>query len=305
MSAFSRPVVGRFAPSPTGPLHLGSLIAALGSFLEVRASGGTWLVRIEDLDPPREVPGAAAEILRTLDSFGLGWDGSVMYQSTRTDAYGSALETLFDAGHAYGCSCSRRDVASSARRGPCGLVYPGTCRDKANTSTTQCVRVRATTDTVGFIDASQGPQAQVLERDVGDFVVRRGDGLHAYQLAVVADDAAQGVNQIVRGCDLLTSTPRQIYLQTLFGWPTPTYRHLPLAVTADGLKLSKATSAPPVNRNRAGRELVCALEFLGQDPPSGLERGSARDVIDWAMVNWNADTIPAVTASRAVETATA
>ena len=285
-------IVGRFAPSPTGPLHFGSLVAALGSYLEARAYGGKWLVRIEDLDQPRTVPGAASEILRTLDALGLGWDGSVLYQSTRSEAYASALEELSNAGLAYRCACTRSEIAQIARRGESGFIYPGTCREKQPGPNCLCFRVRTTNARVGFIDGSQGLLQQQLECEIGDFVVRRSDGVHAYQLAVVVDDAEQGVNQIVRGSDLLTSTPRQIHLQTLLGYTTPMYRHLPLAVTADGGKLSKMTSAPPVNLSEPGSELTNALAFLGQNPPPYLAGATAPTVLDWGLANWRPDLVP-------------
>jgi len=286
-------IVGRFAPSPTGPLHFGSLVAALGSFLEARAAGGTWLVRMEDLDQPRAVAGAAEEILRTLEAFALHWDDAIMYQSARSEAYASALDTLLDKGLAYGCTCSRRDVARAGRRGESGIIYPGTCRHGNNPTSTLCIRIKTFGEIVMFVDATQGPTKQSLDQDVGDFVIRRGDGIHAYQLAVVVDDAAQCVTQIVRGSDLLTSTPRQIYLQRALGCSTPTYRHLPLAVTAGGEKLSKMTSAAAVNRNRPGEEMVRALEFLGQKPSPDLSTASANDVVAWAVEHWNADVVPA------------
>lgn len=220
--------VGRFAPSPTGRLHFGSLIAATGSYLQARSQGGRWLVRIDDLDPPRQQPGASAHILRTLEAYGLHWDGEVVYQSRRTSVYLHALEKLLDTGHAYHCDCSRKDVDARGRIGPFGLVYPGTCRARGLSSGRgRSLRLRTHDRPISFDDALQGHYGQRLESEVGDFIVRRADGLIAYHLAVVVDDAAQGVTQVARGADLLDSTPRQIHLQQLLGLPTPDYLHLP------------------------------------------------------------------------------
>ena len=258
--------IGRFAPSPTGPLHLGSLIAALASWLDARAAGGRWLVRIEDLDRPRCVPGAADEILRTLDRLGLWWDGEIVYQSARQPLYEDALRRL--QGQTYWCACSRREVADSSL----GLafdgahIYPGTCR-AADLSAGRALRVRT---------------SGRLERDVGDFVLYRADGMYAYQLAVVVDDAAQGVTDVVRGADLLDSTPRQIYLQGLLGLPTPRYRHVPAAVNAAGEKLSKQTGAAAIKPIWAS--VRKGLDFLGQP---------AAENLDQAVRNWNRALIPA------------
>src|SRR3954471_12891151 len=247
---------GRFAPSPTGPLHMGSLIAALASWLDARAAGGRWLVRMEDLDRPRVLPGADDAILDALSRLGLQWDGEVVYQSKRHDLYRRALERLGP--HTYWCGCSRREIADSslglARDGP--PIYPGPCRTGA-AGAPRVVRVRTSADTITFDDRLQGRQAQMLERDIGDFVLCRADGLFAYQLAVVVDDAEQGVTDVVRGADLLDSTPRQLWLQKLLGYPQPTYLHIPVAVNDQGQKLSKQTLAPPVDAN-AGTDLLRA-----------------------------------------------
>ena len=258
--------IGRFAPSPTGPLHLGSLIAAAASWLDARAAGGRWLVRIEDLDRPRCVPGAAAAILRALERLGLHWDGEVLYQSRRLEHYRAALENL--APHTYWCGCTRREIADSSL----GLaadgahIYPGTCR--AGTAHKRALRVRTTRDAIVFIDRVQGRCEQVLEHDIGDFVLYRADGLFAYQLAVVVDDAAQGVTDVVRGADLLDSTPRQIYLQRLLGLPTPRYLHVPVALDMEGAKLSKQTAAAPIEADASA--LRHALRFLGQPEAATL-----------------------------------
>jgi glutamyl-Q tRNA(Asp) synthetase len=227
--------VGRFAPSPTGPLHLGSLMAAMGSYLEARAHGGRWLLRMEDLDPPREMPVAADGILRDLAALGFYWDGAILYQSSRGDAYETALDQLQREGHLFPCACTRSEIGDSAVTGIEGPVYPGTCQHGlAPGKTARALRVRVAAGDLGFEDALQGPIRQDLARDIGDFVVRRADGRHAYQLAVVVDDAWAGVTHVVRGADLLLSTPRQLHLQALLGLPRPTYTHLPVLMDVPG-----------------------------------------------------------------------
>jgi len=256
---------GRFAPSPTGPLHFGSLVAAVGSFLDARAHRGEWLLRMEDLDRPRCVPGAAEAILHTLQALGLQWDGPVMHQSARDPAYAAALARLDDAGQLYGCACTRREIADSALAGIDGPVYPGTCRGGLPPGReARAWRVRCDGAHIAFDDAIQGRIAQDLEREIGDFVLKRADGLFAYQLAVVVDDAEQGITDIVRGADLIDSTPRQIHLQGLLGLPVPRYAHLPVAVNGQGEKLSKQTLAAAVDAREPVPLLNRVLEFLGQ-----------------------------------------
>jgi len=273
---------GRFAPSPTGPLHLGSLIAALASWLDARAVRGRWLVRIEDLDRPRCVPGAADAMLRSLERLGLTWDGEVLYQSRRLEHYREALERL--KGHTYWCACSRREIADSSL----GLatdgapIYPGTCRAGAH-GKQRALRVMTSMQEICFDDRVQGRRCQVLERDIGDFVVYRADGLFAYQLAVVVDDAQQEITDVVRGADLLDSTARQIHLQRLLGVPTPRYLHVPVALNAAGEKLSKQTGAHAVAPTM--ETLRAALRFLGQPDAETLEE---------AVRNWN----PALISAR-------
>ena len=274
--------VGRFAPSPTGPLHFGSLVAALASWLDARAAEGRWLVRIEDLDAPRALPGAADDILRTLDRLGLGWDGPVRYQSRRSASYKAALESL----DTYWCGCTRREIADSSigRASDGAQIYPGTCRaGLAPGRTPRALRVRTGGEEIAFTDRVQGPQRQVLEREIGDFVLLRADGQFAYQLAVVVDDAEQGVTDVVRGADLLDSTPRQIFLQRLLGYPMPRYLHVPAAVNQAGEKLSKQTGARPVDIKRKAEELARALTFLGQ---------SETDDLAQAVANWKPELIP-------------
>ncbi len=280
---------GRFAPSPTGPLHFGSLVAAVGSYLEAKKHNGAWLVRMEDLDTPRVVGGAADDILRTLECLGMHWDGTVLYQSQRTAAYEEALHELQRRGLAYPCACSRREIADSALHGIEGQVYPGTCR-LGIPAGRQARAWRVCTDhsTIEFDDALQGRITQHLENKIGDFVVLRADGLFAYQLAVVVDDAFQDITHIVRGADLLASTPRQIYLQRLLNFPMPAYMHLPLALNVQGEKLSKQTRAAPVDARQPVATLLRALTFLRQQTPAALARDDLQTVWQWAIANWDA-----------------
>ena len=277
--------VGRFAPSPTGPLHFGSLLAAAASYAEARAQGGRWLLRIEDIDPPREVPGADRLILDALESYGLQWDGPVTYQSHFKPRHEAFVAELLDARLAYPCSCSRRELAT-VPRGPLGAIYPGTCRQGA-ASDDVAIRVRTTDEPVDFVDRLQGPQSQRLESESGDFVIRRRDGLIAYHLAVVIDDSDQGITEVVRGADLLDSTPRHIWLQRLLGFHTPTYAHIPIAVTADGEKLGKSTGADAIDSSEPSRAVFLALQALGQDPPPDLAPESPEIQWQWAIQHWN------------------
>jgi len=284
---------GRFAPSPTGPLHFGSLVAAVGSFLEARTRGGDWLVRMDDLDPPRVAPGAADDILRTLEACGMGWDGRVVYQSARSGAYHSALHRLRERGLVYPCACSRREIADSALAGVEGPVYPGTCRGGLPPGKrARALRVDTRGAAIAFDDALQGRVAHELEKAFGDFVLLRADDVYAYQLAVVVDDAEQGITDIVRGADLLGSTPRQVYLQQLLGLPQPRYAHLPVAVNAAGEKLSKQTHAAPIDPGNPLPALLATLSFLGQQPPRELSRSTAGEFWAWAMGNWRLDRVP-------------
>ena len=278
--------VGRFAPSPTGPLHFGSLVAALASWCDARAAGGRWLVRMEDVDKPREMPGAAAAILRTLGACGLHRDGDVMVQSARIDAYRDALARL--APWTYGCACTRREIADSALLASDGAaVYPGTCRNG--------IAPGRAARAVCFDDAVQGRIAQVLAREAGDFVLLRADGLFAYQLAVVVDDAAQGVTDIVRGADLLDSTARQIFLQRRLGVREPRYLHVPVATNAAGEKLSKQTRADAIDAHDPVPALRAALRFLGQDVIETADRDA---LLATAVARWDRGRIPRVRAIR-------
>jgi glutamyl-Q tRNA(Asp) synthetase len=290
-----KPCRGRFAPSPTGPLHFGSLVAALGSCLDARSRGGQWLVRMEDLDPPREQPGAADLILRTLEAFGFEWDGKVMSQSQRGAAYTQSIERLRARDAVFGCACTRREIADSGLAADGEALYPGTCRGGIPAGrAARATRVRVGGTVIEFADAIQGTIRQDLGREVGDFVVMRADGLFAYQLAVVVDDAEQDITDVVRGADLLASTPRQIHLQRLLGLATPRYAHLPAAVNAQGEKLSKQTRARPLQPQNAATTLVAALAFLGQEPPDNLHQAALREIWSWALQRWKLARVPRV-----------
>jgi glutamyl-Q tRNA(Asp) synthetase len=283
-------VRGRFAPSPTGPLHFGSLVAAIASWLDARHANGEWRVRIEDVDETRTVPGAADEILRTLDAFSLHWDGQVVYQSRRKALYDAALERLRSQGLAYRCRCSRREIADSGLRGIEGAVYPGTCRKLGlGRDVEGAVRFLVPVDTFEIKDRVQGVLAQDVARDVGDFVLKRRDGLHAYQLAVVVDDAEQGIDHVVRGADLLQSTHRQVLLQHALGYATPRYLHFPIAADAAGEKLSKQTHASAVDAGRAPVLIAQALGFLGQLPVASQKPA---EMLAEAAHAWRVDRIP-------------
>lgn len=286
---------GRFAPSPSGPLHFGSLVAAVGSYLEAKSNSGIWLVRMEDLDTPRCIAGAADAILRTLDICGMRSDEPVMYQSQRAPAYEAALRQLQNSSLVYPCCCTRKEILDSALHGIEGPVYPGMCRTGIPTGReARSWRVRTDGQAIEFEDALQGGISQQLETEIGDFVVKRADGLFAYQLAVVVDDASQGITHVVRGADLLNSTPRQIHLQRLLGLTTPAYMHLPVAVNAVGEKLSKQTLAAPVDVSQPVTTLIRVLDFLQQHPPKTLVNGNAGTVLEWAVQNWDANKLQGI-----------
>ncbi len=256
--------IGRFAPSPTGDLHFGSLIAAVGSYLQAKCQNGKWLIRVEDVDPPREVAGSAERIIADLAAFGMHSDAAVVYQSTRVSAYESALQHLLEQGLAFWCGCSRRHLPDKG-------IYPGTCRKEIPPDRERrSIRLKADTARIDIDDEIQGIYSQDLRRDVGDFIIRRGDGLVAYQLATVVDDAWQGITEVVRGADLLDSTPRQVYLQQQLGLPTPRYAHLPVVLDDSGKKLGKRTMADPVAGSNVVAALATSLRFLGHTPPAHI-----------------------------------
>jgi glutamyl-Q tRNA(Asp) synthetase len=257
--------VGRFAPSPTGALHFGSLVAALASYLQARSAKGKWRLRLDDLDQPRTQPGAAGEILRALELLGFEWDGPVLVQSQRLERYRAVLDELARRGLAYPCSCTRKELEDSALAIDGARIYPGTCRQGlAPGKAARALRLRTHAAPIGFADAIQGWVEQRVEKEVGDFVLLRADGVIAYQLAVVVDDMDQGISHVVRGADLLDSTARQIHLQRLLGARTPHYAHLPVALNAAGEKLSKQTGARPLDLAQPRAELARARRFLGQ-----------------------------------------
>ena len=280
--------LGRFAPSPTGPLHLGSLLAATGSYLDARARGARWLVRMEDLDAYRVVPGCADQMLRTLETYGFEWDGEVLYQSARREAYRAALAQLSAAGRLFACSCSRKDLAGGNLAGGDHQTtgYPGTCRAGPSRPGPTAQRFRVSARTIHFDDLFLGTQHFELST-CGDMVVERRDGLTSYQLAVVVDDAFQGVTHVVRGADLLTSTPWQIDLQDALSLPRPTYGHLPLVLEPDGSKLSKSSRAVPLTLSAVPQALTSTLTLLSQTPPPELAFAAIKDVWNWAVAHWN------------------
>jgi glutamyl-Q tRNA(Asp) synthetase len=288
---------GRFAPTPSGPLHFGSLVAALGSFLDARAHRGEWHLRIDDLDPPRVAPGAIDAILRCLEQLGFEWDGPIVYQSQRTPAYHAALHRLCRQGAVYPCACSRKEIAEDSIAGVEGPVYPGTCRRGLPPGrSARALRLLTVDARVAFDDRLLGPQARDLEHEAGDFVLYRADGVFSFQLASAVDDGELGMTDIVRGTDLLQSSARQIYVLRLLSLRAPRYAHLPVAVNARGEKLSKQAGAAALDPREPARVLVPALRFLGQSPPPGLERASTAEVWRWAIAHWQHERVPRVKA---------
>lgn len=274
---------GRFAPSPTGPLHFGSLVAAVASYLDAKARHGDWLVRIENIDPPREIPGASDTILRQLEQHSLHWDGDILYQSTRSEAYNQALEQLRQANHLFPCACSRQEL--NTNRG----VHPTPCRDSGDIPDEPFAWRVAVGPAchVTFDDCLQGRYQQDLAETCGDFILLRKDRLFAYQLAVTVDDDFQKITHVIRGCDLLDSTPRQLFLQQLLGLPSPLYGHLPIVINSDGEKLSKQTHAPPINNSTAPHSLFLALRWLRLSPPPELKNHACEEQLEWALQHWS------------------
>jgi glutamyl-Q tRNA(Asp) synthetase len=291
----SEPAVyrGRFAPSPTGPLHFGSLVAAVGSYLEARTRNGEWFVRVEDVDAPRCKIEHESAILKTLVCYGFRIDGEIVRQRDRTAAYQAALNRLHYDNHIFGCACTRKEIGDSNLGSDGAPIYPGTCRNGLPAGKeARAWRLRADAAKIKFTDAVQGEIAQDLATEVGDFVLLRADGLFAYQLAAVLDDADQDITHVVRGADLLDSTPRQIWLQQCLGVPTPQYAHLPVAVNAGGEKLSKQTLAAPLDDNDPVPALWRALEFLGQQPPRELFGSGQAELWQWALRHWSLARVP-------------
>jgi glutamyl-Q tRNA(Asp) synthetase len=277
---------GRFAPTPSGPLHFGSLVAAVGSYAEAKQQGGQWWLRIDDIDPLRVQPGAINLILRCLERYGFRWDGPVIYQSKRRPAYHAALHRLRQLGLVYPCACSRREIALIARVGLEGPIYPGTCRDGPH-SRARALRLNTRSVVLEFDDALLGPQRRDMERDLGDFVLYRDDAVFSFHLASAVDDGEYAMTHVVRGADLLESSVRQIHLQQLLGHSIPAYLHLPVALDARGEKLSKQTHAESLPLDQPSCSLTRALRFLGQAVPEELVRSSVEEIWGWALANWN------------------
>lgn len=285
---------GRFAPSPTGPLHFGSLIAATASYLNAKThNNGQWFLRIEDVDTQRTQKGAASAIIDTLESYGFEWQGEILYQSQRSEIYQQALNSINE--FAFPCSCTRKSLMAAT--GSYSYIYPGFCRrGVSNKATTNhSIRVLTTQDSICFIDKCQSNEyCQNINKKVGDFILKRSDGLWAYQLAVVVDDALQHITEVVRGADLFDNTPRQIHLQRLLGYPQPDYLHFPVAVDVKGKKLSKQNLSPEISIHQKRATLISALKFLGQQPPQAKEFSSLDDLWLWAVQNWDPAKIPKV-----------
>ena len=282
--------IGRFAPSPTGPVHFGTLVAAVGSYLEAKTNHGDWLLRIDDVDTTRKVEGSDVAIIRTLEAFGFQWSGEILYQTQMIDAYEAALDKLIEQSLVFPCLCSRKQLHESGA----GNIYPGTCRSrKLPEAEEHSLRLIAEDITISFNDMVMGKQAQNIKTECGDFIIKRRDGLFAYQLAVVVDDATQNVTEVVRGTDLLDSTPRQIYLQRLLGYHTPGYCHLPLAVDSAGNKISKSEGRSKIELAHREQLLIETLDFLGQQVPEALNGSGIGDIWKWAIDNWDVAKIPA------------
>jgi glutamyl-Q tRNA(Asp) synthetase len=264
----------------------------VASWLDARAAGGRWLVRMEDLDRPRCEPGAADAILRQLEAYGLFWDDAVLYQSQRDDAYAAALDALRTQGAVFACTCTRSQLAQAPRNAEGEIIYPGTCRLHAPPHAAHAWRVRVEAASTHFDDRIHGALQQDLAGEVGDFIVKRADGLFAYQLAVVVDDAFQRITHVVRGADLLWNTPRQMHLQTLLGLPTPRYAHVPLVTNAAGQKLSKQTHAPALPERGRGAVLTQALAALGHPPPADLAGATPAELLAWASTHWQIEHVP-------------
>ena len=281
------PYRGRFAPSPTGPLHFGSLVAAVASYLQAHSHSGIWLVRIEDLDPPREPPGSIGLILRALDVHGFEYSEPV-YQSARLKRYQAVLDQLTDDGLTYPCSCSRKHLQATAPRGRTGIIYPGTCRNGLpdNSGPATAIRMRTNNRHSSFTDILQGQQSAHLESDIGDFLLRRGDGLFSYHLAVAVDDQEQQITEVVRGTDLMDSSFPQIGLIRALKFVPPSYMHIPVALNAQGKKLSKQNHAPPLDLESPEYNIYKALIFLKQNPPKELQRASLKQIWDWGQEHW-------------------
>ncbi len=292
----SKNYIGRFAPSPTGPVHYGTLVAAVGSYLQAKKNNGEWLIRMEDVDTLRKVDGADNGILRTLESFGFEWNGEVLYQTKQIEYYEQALEKLISQSMVFPCLCSRKQLSKTDSK-----LYPGTCRQRSLSEKKEhALRILSQDIDIKFNDAVMGSHSQNIEQQCGDFIIKRRDGLFAYQLAVVVDDAMQDITEVVRGTDLLDSTPRQIYLQQLLNYSTPVYCHLPLAIDNFGNKISKSEGAPKVDIKNKEKLLIKTLNFLGQQPPDDLVESHIDDIWLWAIKHWEIKRIPKVEKRKAL-----
>ncbi|MBT3334934.1 MAG: tRNA glutamyl-Q(34) synthetase GluQRS [Methylococcales bacterium] len=280
--------IGRFAPSPTGPLHLGSLFTALASFLQARKSQGRWLLRIDDLDTPRLAPGAIENILTTLDAYGLHWDGEVAYESQWLEHYQNAIDQLTKNDLTYPCTCSRKQLARYRLRKPETITYPEFCRTRQHSRTNpHSLRIKTPDQIISVFDALHGQQQQKIHQEIGDFIIKRRDHIFSYQLAVVVSDHLQNITEIVRGIDLLDSTPRQVFLQQQLGFATPHYQHVPIIVDALGAKLSKQAFANPVHTKNMCQTLIYLLTQLQQNPPHELTSAPLNELLDWAISSWD------------------
>lgn len=287
---------GRFAPTPSGPLHMGSLFTALASYLQARGHGGRWLIRLDDLDTPRNVAGADSVILRQLESHGLEWDEAPRYQTQHVQEYRDALAVLADRQHLYCCTCTRAELARTSIAGPDGPVYAGTCRNKAISIGKHSLRLRVADDSLSFEDLLLGRQTRHLPSEIGDFVIQRNDGIPGYQLACAVDEASQGITEVIRGSDLLDSTFRQLHIQNLLKLSHARYGHLPLLVLPNGKKLSKQNHANPIDASKASHNLQQCLAALGQNPPESLTGAQPRELLNWAVGHWQITQIPRIAA---------
>jgi len=276
---------GRFAPTPSGPLHFGSIITALGSYLDAKSKKGTWLVRIDDIDQSRNKLGADKIILEQLEQLGLIWDEPIVYQSQRIDLYEIAFKKLEKLKCTFSCDCSRKEIK--------GIIYPGTCRNKIDTlNSNQSIRIKTNNIPISIFDRLQGYYSQSIDSEIGDFIIKRADGYFAYHLVAAVDDGEQNITHIVRGFDLLDSTPRQIFLQKKLKYKTPSYLHLPIAIDNKEKKISKADKRTKLVASNPRRSLVNALKFLGQSPPTGIIDSNTKTILDWAIDNWSIELLP-------------
>jgi glutamyl-Q tRNA(Asp) synthetase len=278
---------GRFAPSPSGPLHLGSLYTALASFLQARQKKGRWFLRIDDLDTPRVVKGATDNILKTLDAFSLEWDGAVLYQSQQLECYEKALEPLHNRSLVYPCNCSRKELLK-ANKG-CSTIHPALCptSEALSSNKPHALRIKTKETCIKFTDLLQGEIKQDIHKEVGDFILQRRDQIYAYHLATVVDDESLGITEVLRGIDLLDSTPRQLYLLQQLNFNAPVFAHTPILTNAEGIKLSKKCLAEPVGTEDPTKALLTCLELLGQNPPSKLSKATKAELLEWATENWD------------------